>query len=114
MLPRKRRLSAAEVREVLARGRGVRSGVVSLKYVEKQGFFRAAVVAPKSVARHATERNRLRRALYNTLATLPPEETQNLKNTIAVFFIRNIPSPLTPTLRADITSIIKKLHTSHV
>lgn len=113
MLPKKRRLSAEEVREVLKHGKGVRTGSVSLKYVEKQGLFRAAAVAPKAVAKSAVERNRLRRALYRVLATLPPEEAQVLRNTLGVFFIQRIPTPLTPGLREDISGLLKKL-SSHV
>jgi RNase P protein component len=109
MLPKKRRLTAAEVREVMATGKGVRSGVVSLKYVVKHGLFRAAVVAPKSTAPKATVRNRLRRAVYQILATLPPGEKKMLENTMGVFFVRSIPTPLTPVLRSDISGIVKKL-----
>jgi RNase P protein component len=114
MLPKKRRLTALQVREVLSAGKGVRGGVVSLKYVAKQGFFGVAVVAPKSVARRAVDRNRLRRALYRTLASLSPAQASALNNAMAVFFIRSVPSPLAPRLKEEITDILKKLPQSHV
>jgi ribonuclease P protein component len=102
-------LRASEVREIIAAGKSIRAGVVSLKYLEKPGFFRAAVVAPKSVLKGAVERNRVRRALYQVLATLPPGEARALNNTTAVFFIRNAPTPLTSVLRENISGIVKKL-----
>ncbi len=114
MLPKKRRLSSAEVREVIARGKSVRGAVLSLKYVTNKGFFRAAVVVPKSVAKRAVDRNRLRRTLYRSLATLPSPKTQVLNNTMAVFFLRSIPSPLAPALRDDISAIISKIPPAHV
>jgi ribonuclease P protein component len=114
MLPKKRRLSSAEVREVLARGKSVRGSVISLKYVVNKGIFRAGVVAPKSVAKRAVDRNRLRRALYQALATLPTAKTQQLSHIMAIFFIRSIPSPLTPALRDDISGILSKIPPSHV
>jgi RNase P protein component len=109
MLPHARRLRAAEVRDIIANGKGVRAGAISLKYVEKQGVFRAAAVAPRSVAPRAADRNRMRRALYHVLATLPSAEAQSLRNTHGVFFIRSIPTPLTSTLREDITGIVRKI-----
>jgi ribonuclease P protein component len=106
MLPKRRRLSAAEVSEVIKHGRSVRGTLVSIKYVAKQGFFRAAVVAPKAVARKAVERNRLRRALYAALEGLPKDSFQGLT---AVFFIRAIPpSPMAPALRHELSLLAKK------
>jgi ribonuclease P protein component len=114
MLPKKRRLSSAEVRDVIARGKSVRGTVLSLKYVVNKGFFRAAVVVPKSVAKRAVDRNRVRRALYRTLANLPPPTTHILSHTMAVFFVRSVPSPLTPALRDDISAILNKIPPAHV
>lgn len=109
MLPKKRRLSSAEVREVLARGKSIRGSVLSAKYVENKGPFRASAVASKAVAKRAVDRNRLRRALYQALATLPPGLAGALSNTKIVFFIRSVPDPLTPALREDIKGIIGKI-----
>ena len=109
MLPKKRRLTGAEVRSVLALGKGVRSGVLSLKYVENKGHFRAVVVAPKSVAKRAVDRNRLRRALYLVLSKLPKDQSAALHNITGVFFIRGVPTPLVPTLRENVGAIVAKL-----
>ena len=80
MLPKKARLTAAEVREILKSGRSVRSGALSAKY--KTAFHsKAAVVVSIKVAKSAVERNRLRRAAYLALRTSLP------KNVHAVFFL---------------------------
>lgn len=73
MLPKRRRLSAAEVREVLARGRGRRGNTLSIKAFSTGGPFACAVVVSKKVAKSAVTRNRARRAVYRALAgaTLP-------------------------------------------
>lgn len=114
MLPKKRRLTSAEVREVIAHGSSLRGGVVSLKYVTNKGDFKVAMVASKSVAKRAVDRNRLRRALYRAFTTLPPEAITVLARAHTVFFVRNIPSPLIPALRNDMSAIINKISPTHV
>lgn len=109
MLPKKRRLSAPQVREVLAFGKSLRGGSLSLKYLVKPGLFGAAAIAPKAVARRAVDRNRLRRTLYRTLSTLPPTQKDKLHNMMAVFFIRDTPSPLASVFKEDIVNILTKL-----
>lgn len=106
-------MSAAQVREVLAKGRSAREGVLSVKYVVNKGDFAAAVVAPKSVAKRAVDRNRLRRALYRSMAALP-KSTSAFRDIKAVFFIQRMPKPLQPTLGVDLMALIKKLNSSHV
>ncbi len=89
MLPKNARLSASEVREVLARGKSVRTSPPSThltaKFLKKDRSFGAAVVVSKSLARSAVLRNRLRRALYNSLSEPFPRGVQT------VFFVRKIP-----------------------
>ncbi len=114
MLPKKRRLTAAQVKEVLSSGKSVRGVAISLKYVVKPGFFGSAVVAPKAVARLAVDRNRVRRALYRALSSLSPQEAHILQNKMTVFFVRSIPSPLQPTLRAEVVGLLTKLPHQHV
>ena len=107
MLPKRRRLSAEEVSDVIARGRSLREGILSMKYLPSSGPLRAAVVAPNSLARKATARNRLRRALYAALASLP--EATPFQASKAVFFVRSIPSsPLVSTFREELTLLAKK------
>jgi ribonuclease P protein component len=109
MLRKTRRLRSAEVREIIARGKGARHGAISLKYLDNKGFFRAAAVVSKATAKRAVERNRLRRTLYRVLATLAPQEVQKLDGKMLVFFVRSSPSPLLSGLREDIRGILTKL-----
>lgn len=96
MLPKRGRLSAAEVREILKSGRSARGGGVSAKYIRAQGS-KAAVVVSKKVAKTAVLRNRLRRAVYAALAALPADRH-------VVFFIQK------PVLdKAELMSLCSKL-----
>jgi len=80
MLSKRSRLTAAEVRSVIKNGRSLRSPTLSAKYVAGSTS-KAAVVVSTKVAKKAVERNRLRRAAYQALATaLPP-------NAHVVFFL---------------------------
>ena len=74
MLPKRSRLSAAEVKEVLARGTSKRVGSYSAKFLPGRTTLGVAVIVSKKVAAKATERNRLRRAVYHELGRLdlPP------------------------------------------
>ena len=84
MLPKKARLGATEVREILKTGRSARVGGVSAKYVEASDA-RAAVVVSKKTAKTAVARNALRRRIYTTLdKTLPSRKH-------VVFFIQTNP-----------------------
>ena len=114
MLPKKRRLTAMQVREVLSSGKSLRGVAISLKYVVKPGFFSSAVVTPKAVAGLAVDRNRVRRALYRALSSLPPQEARILQNKMTVFFIKGIPSPLQTTLKAEVVGLLTKLPHPHV
>ena len=72
MLPKRSRLSAAEVRQVIKTGRSARGAGISAKY-EAASFPKAAVVISKKVAHGAVERNRLRRLVYRSIPSpLPP------------------------------------------
>jgi len=71
MLPKTKRLTAKEVREVLKEGRSMRQGNVAARYTTYAGAGKAAVVVSSKVAKKAHDRNRLRRAGYQALATLP-------------------------------------------
>ncbi|MBP7770514.1 MAG: ribonuclease P protein component [Candidatus Pacebacteria bacterium] len=71
MLPKRSRLSAADVRQVIKAGRSARGAGISAKY-EPASSPQVAVVISKKVAHGAVERNRLRRLVYRSLpATLP-------------------------------------------
>jgi ribonuclease P protein component len=92
MLPKRARLTAAEVRELIKAGRSARVPGISAKY-EASTSPKAAVVISKKVARGAVERNRLRRLVYRSIpsplprvrmvlfvqtAALMPEAVRNL------------------------------------
>jgi ribonuclease P protein component len=87
MLHTRKRLRAHEVREIMAKGRSARAPHLSMKFLNTSQPFRAAAVVPKSLARKAVLRNRLRRALYRALASSPLAA----KKISAVFFVRSIP-----------------------
>lgn len=80
MLPKRSRLTAAEVRATLKGGKSLREGAVSVKYSPAKNT-KAAVVVSTKVAGSAVKRNALRRAGYQTLKGLLP------KGLHAVFFI---------------------------
>lgn len=73
MLPKRLRLSAAEVKEVLAKGKSLKIGPYSGKLLEGRAPLGVAVIVSKKVARKATARNTLRRKAYKDLEhlTLP-------------------------------------------
>ncbi|OGC88740.1 hypothetical protein A2419_03185 [Candidatus Adlerbacteria bacterium RIFOXYC1_FULL_48_26] len=101
MLPKRRRLSAREVKDVLAAGRSRRASLLSAKYVTGSNVLRASAVVSKKVAKKAVERNRLRRALYRALTAYKGTGT-------AVIFIQKVPAgPLTPAFLNDLVVLLK-------
>jgi len=110
MLPKRKRLTAQEVAKVLSRGRSVNSSrspaVLSMKFLAVSGPLKVAVVVAKSLARKATLRNSLRRAVYQALSTtaLPGAGFH------AIFFVRSVPKEAkTTTFREEIEVLLKKL-----
>ena len=81
MLSKTRRLTAAEVREVLKKGRAMRVGDISARYIAASKG-RAAMVVSTKVAKRAVDRNRLRRQGYAALPSSLPRAT-------VVFFIQS-------------------------
>ena len=70
MPPKRLRLTAAEVREVLAKGKSLKIGPYIAKYLERASPLGLAVIISKKTAKLATERNRLRRKAYRDLTEL--------------------------------------------
>lgn len=113
MLPKGARLTSGEVQEVLSRGTSVyipaqkgQKSLISLKFLAKTGGFKSSAVAPKSVAKSAVERNRLRRAVYNAILSFPSPRASGY----AVFFIRSIPEkPLSRALKPEIGALLEKI-----
>ncbi len=101
MLGRSRRLRAAEARATIKAGWSRRGIYISMKYTEGGSPLRAAAVVSKSLAKKAVARNRLRRALYRALASLPSSRGQ------AVFFIQKIPpEPYTVAFKSDLAPLL--------
>jgi ribonuclease P protein component len=106
MLSRRKRLRAHEVGAIIASGRSARGTHLSVKFLPASTSFRAAVVVPKSLARKAHDRNRLRRAAYRALADLSVTD----KKGTAVFFVRTIPQgPLAPAFASDLAMLVSKI-----
>ncbi len=100
MLPKRQRLVASEVREVLKRGRGRRGNCLSMKLISTTTPLRVSVVVPKLVAKKAVDRNRLRRAIYRALAPLSGTG-------LAIVFVHKVPAePLTPAFRAELGQLL--------
>lgn len=81
MLPKSKRLTAAEVREILKVGRVVRTPSLVAKHIEAQRSAFAVAVS-KKVAKNATERNKIRRQIYTGLAKALPRRSR------AVFLVQ--------------------------
>ena len=103
MLPKRRRLSAEEVREIIAKGRPVRASFLSLKYISGPQALRAAVVVSKKISKKAVIRNRVRRALYRALHTMDGKGS-------VVVFVQKIPdTALTPAFSEELMVLLAKL-----
>lgn len=103
MLSKRRRLTSAEVRGVIARGRGRRGEVLSTKVLANEKPFRCAVIVSKKVARSAVKRNQLRRAVYGALERTPLPPTGHV-----ILFVLSVPPEKTATVFA--LEIKKLLH----
>lgn len=104
MLSKRQRLTTAEVKEVLARGRSVGRGkALSLKFLDSPAPFKCSAVVSKKLARTAVKRNTLRRAIYRAL-----QESSLPKSGHAILFVQTIP-PEKPK-GVFLADIIKLLH----
>jgi len=109
MLKKRLRLRSLEVEQVMKGGRSGRSAHLQVKFIAGTGPFRSAAVVPKSLARKATARNTLRRALYRSIAL-----TNTTLKGNAVFFVRVVPKQkpaavFTEELGSLIASLSSKL-----
>jgi RNase P protein component len=78
---------------------------MSVKYVANKGFFAAAVVVPKRVAKGAVLRNSIRRAVYKALQSAPSP-----RGVHAVFMIDKLPPlPRTAVLGAELERLCGKI-----
>lgn len=101
MLPKARRLTSPEVKAVLARGRSRRAVHLSMKYLASPTPLKTSVIVPKSVAKRAVERNRLRRAVYRTLT--PHSGAGN-----AIIFVQKKPQePMSAVFAEDVAVLMR-------
>jgi ribonuclease P protein component len=103
MLPKRRRLSAKEVRDIIAGGRSARASLLSAKYINGGESLRAAVVVSKKISKKAVIRNRVRRAVYRALSSY------NARG-VAVIFVQKVPEgALTPAFSGELMVLLSKL-----
>ena len=106
MLKKSKRLRAEEVAQVMKTGRSMRSAHLQVKFAPAGTMLRAAAVVPKSLARKATLRNALRRALYRVLAAANTAQISGH----AVFFVRGLPKEkLAATFAQELASLLPSL-----
>jgi ribonuclease P protein component len=86
MLPKRTRLTTAEVKKVLDSGRGKRAAFLGIKVISGLVPFKCAVVVSKKVAKSAVMRNRARRAVYEAL-----RKTSLPASGHAILFVQSLP-----------------------
>lgn len=116
MLPSSHRLRRKEVTEVLKRGRGLPGGeYVSAKVfyprTRENGTIRSTAVVSKKVARTNVARNRIRRALYDSVRlVIAKRKIENEKPAHIMFFVRSAPQKgLKNAFTADVKKILNSL-----
>lgn len=86
MVPKKKRVTKDLFQSVMKTGKMLSSPLFVFRYLPTQDGpkkeIRYAVVAPKSVAKKATDRNKLRRQGYNAIRTTP------IQSGIGIFFYK--------------------------
>ena len=108
MLKKSKRLRSSEVEQVMKLGRSFRSVHLQVKFAPSTAAepLKSAAVVPKSLARKATARNSLRRALYRALAI---QNTSGITGS-AVFFVRVVPKEkLTAVFAEELMQLLSKL-----
>ena len=99
MLPKRKRLNKTLFEEIMKKGVIIHSPFFVFRYL-KQKTPQFAFVVPKSVAKSAVLRNKLRRQGYNTIKDL------NLPSCAGIFFYKN---PKNLDFKGDILNIFKKI-----
>ena len=97
------------VRQVYAKGRAVRGGVIGLKYAKRDlnKKYRVAVVVSRKVHKSAVTRNRIRRRLYEAVRTaaVQPENGTDLVFTVFSDQLAEMPAE---KLRAAVDDLLQK------
>jgi ribonuclease P protein component len=89
MLPKRSRLTSAEVKKVLDSGRGKRGVLLGIKHIPHTGSFKCAVVVSKKLAKTAVIRNRVRRSVYEAL-----RKTSLPASGHAILFVQALPTEM--------------------
>jgi len=73
MLAKKYRLNRKQINLIYKKGRGKRLGEIGIKFLaNNESISRYSVIIPKTVVKKVTERNRLRRIIFDELARVKP------------------------------------------
>jgi len=111
MLAKKHRFhNHSDLNAVYKRGKTVRGGQLSLKYLKKgagEPYGRAAVVVSKKVDKRAAVRNRIRRRIYEVLRLSWDDIEPGADMVITVFDAKLATKPH-QELAGDIKSLLKK------
>ena len=103
MLAKKFRLNRKQINLIYKRGRGKRLGEMGIKFlVNNESFSRYSVIIPKAVIKKVTERNRLRRIIFDELSRL--KSNQNADIILRVFRVSD-----EAALRKNTRDIIKSI-----
>jgi ribonuclease P protein component len=104
MLAKKYRLNRKQINLIYKKGSGKREGVMGIKFLSNnESFSRYSVIIPKAVVKKVTERNRLRRIIFDELSRLKP--AQNADTIVRVFRIAD-----ETTLRKNTRDLIKNIN----
>ena len=108
MLAKARRLSAKQVQAVLRSGLRARSPLLSCRFVgAREGESAFAAVVPLRIAGAVVKRNKLRRALYDAIASAPKPPVKAV-----VMLEKNPTGELAPSLRADIVDLFTQIRSA--
>ena len=108
MLPKHRRLTTAEVAQVLKSGRSKRATYISIKILQTETPFAVSVVVSKAVARKAVERNTLRRTIYRILNSSIYHHLFDTRRGRAVLFVQKVPTRDVTRLFSEDVAILCK------
>lgn len=103
MLSKKYRLTRKQINLIYKRGRGQRLGEIGVKFIENnQEHSRYSVIIPKAVVKKVTQRNRLRRVIFDELQKIAPKKNRDV--IIRVFKVSD-----EPVIRENIKSILRRI-----
>lgn len=104
MLPKKKRVTKDLFQNIIKTGRTISSPLFLFRYIP-QKTPQYAFVAPKTVAKQAFLRNKLRRQGYSALRQNP-----KIPNVLGVFFYKKGSKEATfKTIRDDVSTVLTKI-----